>query len=233
MPPQAVVEKGLSAVETYLQDVRTAANDGVGIKTTKFLKVVFVGSSGAGKTRYNFQYPWQHIYLHIFNRYVAPYRSVVLGFIEMLPHVWHAAYPYIVCCYISRLMEEFRRHGYPKSKSDPTNSTVVVLAHTSSQASRFRSYIPHPQPDIERTTVYVTYIFISLSCPGNQPMLLQLTSNPTMFRIPAQVTKSRANVAQRLPAFLGTSRLGFRVASNFDEKDGLLFIPKRENIQLH
>lgn len=55
MPPEAVVEEGLSAVETYLKDVLTAAEAGVGITTMQLLKVVFVGSSRAGKTRYNFQ----------------------------------------------------------------------------------------------------------------------------------------------------------------------------------
>ncbi|CAN0052948.1 unnamed protein product, partial [Laminaria digitata] len=52
MPPEAVVEEGLSAVETYLEDVRTAEKAGAGIKTMQLLKVVLVGSSQAGKTRY-------------------------------------------------------------------------------------------------------------------------------------------------------------------------------------
>lgn len=49
MPPEAVVEKGLSAVEMYLSDVLTAEGE---VKTMKLLKVVLVGSSQAGKTRY-------------------------------------------------------------------------------------------------------------------------------------------------------------------------------------
>ncbi|CAN0471898.1 unnamed protein product, partial [Laminaria digitata] len=50
MPPEAVVDEGLSAVETYLKAVRTAEEAGVGIKTMQLLKVVLVGSSQAGKT---------------------------------------------------------------------------------------------------------------------------------------------------------------------------------------
>ena len=56
MPPEAVVEEGLSAVEGYLEDVRSVANIGSEIKTIQFLKVVLVGSSQAGKTRYIFQH---------------------------------------------------------------------------------------------------------------------------------------------------------------------------------
>lgn len=64
MPPEAVVEEGLSAIETYLQDVVTAAEAGIGITTMQLLKVVFVGSSRAGKTRCNFQCRWQKLKRH-------------------------------------------------------------------------------------------------------------------------------------------------------------------------
>lgn len=51
MPPEAVVEKGLEAVRKYLQDVQTAKEAGADVTSLKLLKVVLVGSSGAGKTR--------------------------------------------------------------------------------------------------------------------------------------------------------------------------------------
>lgn len=52
-PPEAVVAKGLLAIKTYLTDVRTATDAGVGLSCLKLLKVVLVGSSQAGKTRYD------------------------------------------------------------------------------------------------------------------------------------------------------------------------------------
>ena len=51
--PEAVVERGLSALKAYLTDVRTAKDAGVGPTCLKLLKVVLVGSSRAGKTRYD------------------------------------------------------------------------------------------------------------------------------------------------------------------------------------
>lgn len=51
MPPEAVVERGLIAVEKYLVDVQEAKNSGAHVQTHKLLKVVLVGSSQAGKTR--------------------------------------------------------------------------------------------------------------------------------------------------------------------------------------
>lgn len=53
MPPEAVAEKGLLAIESYLTNVRTAQEAGVGLTCLKLLKVVLVGSSEAGKTRYD------------------------------------------------------------------------------------------------------------------------------------------------------------------------------------
>lgn len=52
MPPESVVEKGLPAVERYLLDVRKAEAAGAPVKVLQLLKVVLVGSSEAGKTRY-------------------------------------------------------------------------------------------------------------------------------------------------------------------------------------
>lgn len=54
MPPEGVVEKGLPEVRAYLLDVRKAEEAGAEVKTLKLLKVVLVGSSQAGKTRYSF-----------------------------------------------------------------------------------------------------------------------------------------------------------------------------------
>lgn len=51
MPPEAVVEEGLTAVVEYLTDVRIAKKAGAEVKELKLLKVVLVGSSRAGKTR--------------------------------------------------------------------------------------------------------------------------------------------------------------------------------------
>lgn len=52
MPPEGIVNKGLPAVEKYLRDVREAEEAGAEVKTLNLLKVVLIGSSGAGKTRY-------------------------------------------------------------------------------------------------------------------------------------------------------------------------------------
>ena len=52
MPPEAVVEQGLEAVKAYLKDVKDAKDNGASIRSLQHLKVVLVGSSGAGKTRY-------------------------------------------------------------------------------------------------------------------------------------------------------------------------------------
>ncbi|CAN0534662.1 unnamed protein product [Scytosiphon promiscuus] len=52
MPPEGVVAKGLPAVEKYLLDVRKAEDAGAPAKVVQLLKVVLVGSSQAGKTRY-------------------------------------------------------------------------------------------------------------------------------------------------------------------------------------
>lgn len=51
MPPEAVVEEGLPAVEKYLTEVQTAQEVGARVTTVQLLKVVLVGSSQAGKTR--------------------------------------------------------------------------------------------------------------------------------------------------------------------------------------
>ena len=51
MPPEAIVEEGLVAIEAYLADVRAAKEAGAEVKTLQLLKVVLVGSSQAGKTR--------------------------------------------------------------------------------------------------------------------------------------------------------------------------------------
>lgn len=53
MPPEAVAEKGLLAIEDYLTDVRTTTEAGVELSCLKLLKVVLVGSLQAGKTRYD------------------------------------------------------------------------------------------------------------------------------------------------------------------------------------
>lgn len=52
MPPEAVVEEGPMAVGAYLMDVRAAKAAGAEAKTLRLLKLVLVGSSQAGKTRY-------------------------------------------------------------------------------------------------------------------------------------------------------------------------------------
>lgn len=49
MPPEAVIEKGFNAVQTFLNDVKEA---GASTISLQYLKVVLVGSSQAGKTRY-------------------------------------------------------------------------------------------------------------------------------------------------------------------------------------
>lgn len=51
MPPEAVVEQGLPAVKSYLLDVQQAKAVGGHIMSLQLLKLVLVGSSGAGKTR--------------------------------------------------------------------------------------------------------------------------------------------------------------------------------------
>lgn len=51
MPPEAVVEAGLLAIEEYLRDVQEAENAGGYVTSLKLLKVVLVGSASAGKTR--------------------------------------------------------------------------------------------------------------------------------------------------------------------------------------
>lgn len=51
MPPEAVVEAGLSAVKEYLLDVREARKVGADVTCLNLLKVVLVGSASAGKTR--------------------------------------------------------------------------------------------------------------------------------------------------------------------------------------
>lgn len=51
MPPEAVVEAGLSAIKGYLQDVQEARNAGADVTSLNLLKVVLVGSGSAGKTR--------------------------------------------------------------------------------------------------------------------------------------------------------------------------------------
>ncbi|CAM9890847.1 unnamed protein product [Ectocarpus fasciculatus] len=50
MPPEGIVNKGLPAVKKYLSDVREAEEAGAEVKTLNVLKVVLIGSSGAGKT---------------------------------------------------------------------------------------------------------------------------------------------------------------------------------------
>ena len=51
MPPEAVVEQGLGAIETYLGDVQNAMENGGQVRSLQLLKVVLVGSPSAGKTR--------------------------------------------------------------------------------------------------------------------------------------------------------------------------------------
>lgn len=51
MPPEAIAEEGLVAIEAYLVDVRAAKEAGAEVKTLRLLKVVVVGSSQAGKAR--------------------------------------------------------------------------------------------------------------------------------------------------------------------------------------
>ncbi|CBJ25495.1 LRR-GTPase of the ROCO family [Ectocarpus siliculosus] len=50
MPPEGIVNEGLPAVEKYLRDVREAEEAGAEVKTLNVLKVVLIGSPGAGKT---------------------------------------------------------------------------------------------------------------------------------------------------------------------------------------
>lgn len=52
MPPEGVVEKGMPSVRRFFQDVRRAEEAGAQVKTLRLLKVVLVGSSRAGKTRF-------------------------------------------------------------------------------------------------------------------------------------------------------------------------------------
>eukprot|EP00903_Cladosiphon_okamuranus_P018361 g16892.t1 len=49
MPPEAVVEAGLSAVKRYLVDVQETKNAGFDVTSLQLLKVVLVGSASAGK----------------------------------------------------------------------------------------------------------------------------------------------------------------------------------------
>lgn len=51
MPPEAVVEQGIPAVKKYLLDVQLAKAVGGDVMSLQLLKLVLVGSSGAGKTR--------------------------------------------------------------------------------------------------------------------------------------------------------------------------------------
>lgn len=51
MPPEAVVEAGIPAVEDYLLDVQAAKKAGADATRLQLLKVVLVGSASAGKTR--------------------------------------------------------------------------------------------------------------------------------------------------------------------------------------
>lgn len=52
MPPEAVVEAGLPATKRYLLDVQEA-KAGADVTSLQLLKVVLVGSAGAGKTRWD------------------------------------------------------------------------------------------------------------------------------------------------------------------------------------
>jgi len=52
MPPEGVVEAGLAAVKRYLLDVQEAKEAGADVTSLQLLKVVLVGSSSAGKTRW-------------------------------------------------------------------------------------------------------------------------------------------------------------------------------------
>ena len=52
MPPEAVVEQGLDAINAFLADVQMAKAAGGRIRSLQLLKVVLVGSSATGKTRY-------------------------------------------------------------------------------------------------------------------------------------------------------------------------------------
>ena len=51
MPPEAVVEQGLKAIETFLGDVQKANEIGAQVRSLQLHKVVLVGSASAGKTR--------------------------------------------------------------------------------------------------------------------------------------------------------------------------------------
>lgn len=53
MPPEGVVEQGLKAIKQYLNDVKDTRDTDISTKSLELLKVVLVGSSGAGKTRYH------------------------------------------------------------------------------------------------------------------------------------------------------------------------------------
>ena len=56
MSPEAVVEQGLNAIKTFLEDVLEAIANGAQVRSLQFLKVVLVGSASAGKTRYLFRF---------------------------------------------------------------------------------------------------------------------------------------------------------------------------------
>lgn len=51
MPPEAVAEEGLEAVQTFLVDAQKASEAGPAVQRRRLLKVVLVGAASAGKTR--------------------------------------------------------------------------------------------------------------------------------------------------------------------------------------
>lgn len=53
LPPEGVAERGNEAIRKYLEDVSAAEAAGAHVISHQLLKVVFFGSSAAGKTRCN------------------------------------------------------------------------------------------------------------------------------------------------------------------------------------
>lgn len=104
MPPEAIVEEGLPAIEAYLMDVRAAREAGAEVKTLQLLKVVLVGSSQAGKTRClpaTLTYPYFFIEL-------APGSSVCRPASTLLWYAWRQVH-----CVISRGKCKLVYHGRP------------------------------------------------------------------------------------------------------------------------
>ena len=64
MPPEAVVERGVEAMKTYLRDVLKAPEEVISLR---LLKVVLVGSESVGKTRWEIL-AWLPGYLELKSR---------------------------------------------------------------------------------------------------------------------------------------------------------------------